>query len=223
MENNHQPTVPSHDQPSSGNEPWHQPVHQQAPFVAPDPPTPHPLFQPEPVVAEHHHSTPITDTATPSGVNPQPVVKVLSPAGVEYVFLMITLFTGEFGLSSILISLFNGETNFSVLAYPLALLVVTFPIFAWLFLRLKKGELKDPDRRLDASKRRSTQFIQIANFIVTFFTTIGFVGAIFAKLGGQLHSSIFKIFLDALVIWLIGGGTLAYYWRDEHKKRASRT
>lgn len=221
MENNYQPTAPSHDQPSTGNEPWHQPVQSQTPFVAPDPVVSHhPLFQqPEPVV-EHHDFTPTTDTATPTGVNPQPVVKVLSPAGVEYVFLMITLFTGEFGLSSILIALFNGETNFSVLAYPTALLVVTLPIFAWLFLRLKKGELKDPDRRLDASKRRSTQFIQIANFIVTFFTTIGFVGAIFAELGGQFHTSLMKVFLDVLVIWLIGGGTLAYYWRDEHKKRA---
>ena len=89
----------------------------------------------------------------------------------------------------------------------------------WLFLRLKKGELLNVGRRFDASKRRSTQFIQIFNFVITFFTTIGFVAAIFSKMAGQYSGSMAKLFLDVLVVWAVSGGVLVYYWLDEHKKR----
>ena len=152
-------------------------------------------------------------------VMPQPVVKVLSPAGVEYVFMTVALLTTEFGLGSVLIALFNGKTSFSVLAYPAALLIVAVPVFAWLFLRLKKAELLNIGRRFDASKRRSTQFIQIFNFLITFFTTIGFIAAIFSKMAGQYNGSLVKLFLDVLVVWIVSGGVLVYYWLDEHKKR----
>ena len=136
-----------------------------------------------------------------SDVIPLPVVKVLSPACVEYVFMTVALLTGEFGLGSVFIALFNSKTSFSVLAYPASLLIVAIPVFAWLFLRLKKGELLNVGRRFDASKRRSTQFIQIFNFVITFF------------------GSMAKLFLDVLVVWAVSGGVLVYYWLDEHKKR----
>jgi len=163
-------------------------------------------------------STSPQDMST-ADVMPQPVVKVLSPAGVEYVFMTVALLTTEFGLGSVLIALFNGKTSFSVLAYPAALLIVAVPVFAWLFLRLKKSELLNVGRRFDASKRRSTQFIQIFNFIITFFTTIGFIAAIFSKMAGQYNGSLVKLFLDVLVVWVVSGGVLVYYWLDEHKKR----
>jgi hypothetical protein len=133
--------------------------------------------------------------------------------------MTVALLTGEFGLGSVFIALFNSKTSFSVLAYPASLLIVAIPVFAWLFLRLKKGELLNVGRRFDASKRRSTQFIQIFNFVITFFTTIGFVAAIFSKMAGQYSGSMAKLFLDVLVVWAVSGGVLVYYWLDEHKKR----
>jgi hypothetical protein len=151
------------------------------------------------------------------GVNPQPVVQVLSPRGVEYVFLTISLFTAAIGLTSGLLAGLNGQLNFATLSFPSALLIVGLPIFGWLFLRLKKAELIDPSAALDASKRRSTQSIQIITFVVTLFSLIGLVAAIFAKMGGQLGTSLGKIVLDILVLLIIFGGILAYYWHDEHK------
>lgn len=162
-------------------------------------------------------AAPSFDAQPQPGVVPVPVVQVLSPRGVEYAFLTIALFTGAIGLGSALISMVNGKFDFNVMAFPVALLVVALPVFAWLFLRLKNAELRDPSLRLDASKRRSTQLIQIISFVISFFTLIGFVSIIFAKLSGNYDGSIFKVLLDVLVVIGVAGGILAYYWRDEHR------
>jgi hypothetical protein len=198
-----------------------------SPFVSPDSP-PAPLASayvspPEPAPPSPQSSVvpqmPDPQPALPdsSAVVPVAVVRVLSPRGVEYVFLTIALFTGAIGLGSALISLVNGKTDFSVLAFPAALLVVAVPVFAWLFLRLKKAELLNPALKLDPSKRRSTQFTQIATFVVGFFTLVGFVSALFAKMAGDYNGSITKLILDVLVVLLVAGGMLVYYWRDEHR------
>lgn len=152
-------------------------------------------------------------------LNPQPVVHVLSPRGVEYVFLTIALFTGTIGLITALVSLVNGQFGFDVLSFPVSLLIVAVPVFSWLFLRLKNAELRDPSLALDASKRRSTQVIQIVMFMVCFFTLIGFVGTVMASMSGALSTSLVKIVLDVLSILVVAGGVLFYYWRDEHKSK----
>lgn len=154
-----------------------------------------------------------------SGVKPVPVVRVLSPFGVEYVFMTICLFAGAIALIVALITLVNGKSDFSVLAFPAATLLVTVPVFGFFFLRLKKLELNNPDLRLDPSKRRSTQVTQIVAFLTMLFTVIGLIFDIFLKLGGQSGPSIGKAALDALCLLAVAGGVLFYYWRDEHKQR----
>jgi hypothetical protein len=183
------------------------PAFMQPPTPGPQPAPSQPVF----------NDTPPMPSQDPGGVVPQPVVQVLSPRGVEYVFLTITLFGGALGLISALISLVNGQAKFSVLAFPTAILLVSVPVFTALFLRLKNAELRDPSLALDASKRRSTQYIQIISFVVCFFTLIGFLATIFAKMAGNYGGSIGKVILDVLIILLVAGGILAYYWRDEHK------
>ncbi|HSW80054.1 MAG TPA: hypothetical protein VLG47_04735 [Candidatus Saccharimonadales bacterium] len=151
-------------------------------------------------------------------LRPAPVVKVLSPVGVEYVFLTLSLISGAIALAAVLIALVNGKTDFSVLAFPVSVLLVTVPVFSVIFLHLKRLETANPALRLDPSKRRSTQFTQIAAFFACMFALIGFVFDIFTKLGGQTGPSIVKAGLDALCILVVAGGILAYYWRDEHKR-----
>lgn len=163
-------------------------------------------------------SGPVAQAPSSTGVNPMPVVKVLSPRGVEYVFLIICLFVAAISLASLLIAIVNSQYGFSVLSLPVSGLVVSVPLFSWLFLRLKKAELMDTTARLDASKRRSTQFTQIATFLVCFFTLIGLVTVILDKIGGNFTGSIVKPILDVLVIEIVSGGILFYYWRDEHRK-----
>ncbi|MDB5169571.1 MAG: hypothetical protein JWO41_927 [Candidatus Saccharibacteria bacterium] len=199
-----------------------QPQNQQEYNDSPTPEQPsppvvvssEPSWQPEPAAST---ALVAATTAAPTSLVPQPVVNVLSPRGVEYVFLVITLFTAAIGLSSGLLAAVNGALSFSSLSFPTALLLVSLPLFAWLFLRLKKAELLDPGAALDASKRRSTQTTQIICFLVVLFTLIGLVTAVMAKIGGNLGESIVKIILDVLVLLVVFGGILAYYWRDEHK------
>jgi hypothetical protein len=155
------------------------------------------------------------DAAT--GIQPVPVVKVLSPVGVEYVFLTLTLLVGAGSLIGVLLALVNGGTSFQDLSFPVASLVVTVPLFALLFLHLKKLELQNPNLALDPSKRRSTQATQILSFLVSLFTFIGFIFSIFASMSGQVGTSAGKAALDALCVLVVSGGILWYYWRDEHK------
>ena len=155
------------------------------------------------------------ESTTPT--SPVPVVRVLSPVGVEYVFLTISLFAAATGLTWALLSLVNGKMSFTVLALPVALLLVSVPVFGLLLLHLKKLELRQPTLKLDPSKRRSTQFTQVTSFVVSLFTLVGVVFSIFAKLGGQSSVTIGKVLLDGLVLLVVFGGLLAYYWRDEHR------
>lgn len=193
------------------------PHHVPPPPTQPIPPVP---LAPEPLPTHGSSAygyTPSPAASVPTGLIPQPVVRVLSPRGVEYVFMAIALVTGAIGLVSALLALVNGNHSFSVLYFPLALLVVAVPVFSALFLRLKQAELLDPSARLDASKRRTTQFLQIGSFVICFFTLIGFLATIFSKLSGNYSGSIVKVVLDVAVILLIAGGILYYYWNDEHK------
>lgn len=186
-----------------------------------------PQYPPQPVHhAPVHESAPpphapIPATLLPSDdpMRPVPVVKVLSPVGVEYVFLTITLLVGAGALVSAFLSLVNGSAGFAALAFPVATLLVTAPLFAGLFLHLKRLEARNPDLRLDPSKRRSTQVTQIISFLVCLFTLIGFFAAVFASFGGDLGVPVGKAALDALCILVVAGGVLFYYWRDERAGR----
>lgn len=195
MEN---PFGPAPQSPHHSAHHAHQPQH----YAPPMPPT---------VPAHHAHPA-----ISGNGITPMPVVKVLSPFGVEYVFMTISLFVAAVSVIGILLLLVNGTSAFAALAFPTAALVVTLPIFAGLFLRLKKMELKMPELKLDASKRRSTQVMQIVSFLACLFSLIGFMGVLFAALGGLNDVSVGKSALNALCIIAVAGGILAYYWRDEH-------
>lgn len=212
-ENEYGAPLPPHHTPPHHFEHPHT-FHDQE--FTPPPPQPHVSNQ-----TSAHETSAYGFQSTQASVNqtviPQPVVKVLSPRGVEYVFMTIALVTGAVGLTSALLALVNGNDSFSVLYFPLALLLVSVPIFSGLFLRLKQAELLDPNARLDASKRRSTQFLQIVSFFICFFTLIGLLATIFAKVSGTYNGSLVKVILDVIVILAVAGGILFYYWNDEHK------
>lgn len=161
-------------------------------------------------------TTDTLNSTSPDSVVPTPVVQVLSPRGVEYVMLTIALFTAATGLTAILLCLVNGQTGLMSLSLPVSLLIVGLPIFAGLFLRLKKAELNNPSLKLDQSKRRSTQTTQIISFIVSLFTVVGLLVSIFAAISGSA-GDVGKGVASALITLIIFGGILAYYWWDEHR------
>jgi hypothetical protein len=150
-------------------------------------------------------------------VEPQAVVEVVSPRGVEYAMMTLTLWIGALALLALLLTGINVGANFEALGFPLAVLIISLPVFSWFFLRLKQAELTQPALKLDPSKRRFTQFTQVAAFGTCLLTLIAFVYFLMLKVSGSADVSLFKAILDVVAILAVAGGILAYYWNDERQ------
>lgn len=166
--------------------------------------------------------TPPTPPAPPTlgpnaGDQPVPVVKVLSTRGVEYGMMTIALLVTATTLAWIILNMLNGSRGFDSVVVPTAALVVCLPVFGLLFLRLKKAELANPGLRLDPSKRRWSQTTQFLTYFALLINFIYFAYTILQHLSGGKGPSIGKSLANLLVILVIAGGVLLYYWRDEHR------
>lgn len=151
--------------------------------------------------------------------DPVPVVHVLSVRGVEYLMMTLALWFVAAALMWALLALVNGQTGFEILAFPISMLLVSSPLFAFFYIRLRRAELETPALRTEPSKRRLSQITQIITYLICLFNLIGFVYVIMTKIGGTGEVSIGKAALNVSVVLAIAGGILAYYWFDEHKGR----
>lgn len=212
--NNSEQQSDSENQSVNSLQPENQPmtpVYQQ-----PDPvPERNAVFAPEALVASADGPS---AAVSHQSDEPLAVVKVLSVRGLEYWMMTLALWVGAFSLTGVLLAVINGGSNFEVLAFPVSALVVSFALFAFFFLRLKKAELMNPSLRFDPSKRRMSQVTQILAYLAGFVSLIGIVYSIIAKLGGGYDGSVGKLLLDFVVILVVAGGILYYYWVDEHKR-----
>lgn len=193
--------------PSPFSQPHFTPYQQPEPTYEQPAPA---AFIPEPPKQEAALSTPADD-------RPVPVVKVLSVRGVEYAMMSFALWIGAASLIWILDTLILGGASFQILAFPLSVLLVSLPIFAFLYLRLRRAELNDPSLRLEPSKRRFSQITQLVTFLTCLFNVIAVVYIIMGIVGGEDSGSIGKTLGAAAVTLVVAGGILVYYWFDEHK------
>ncbi|MBI1856661.1 hypothetical protein HY003_03885 [Candidatus Saccharibacteria bacterium] len=157
----------------------------------------------------------ITDTQ--SNGDPVPVVRVLSVRGVEYLMMSFALWLGAGSLIWVLLALINGYGSTTTLAMPGATMIVSVPVFAFFFLRLRKQELVNSSLRYEPSKRRLTQITQFVAFITCMLNTVTFVYLMIAKVSGQDGIVLWKAFANLLIVLIVVGGILAYYWADEHR------
>lgn len=151
---------------------------------------------------------------------PVPVVRVLSTRGVEYGMMTIALWVSAATLAWIMLNLLNGSKGFDPIVVPTAALVVCLPVFAGFFLRLKRAELVDRSLRLEPSKRRWSQTTQFLAFLALLINFIYFVYTILQHFSSDKGPSVKKSLINLIVILVIAGGTLAYYWRDEHRRES---
>lgn len=203
-----------------------QPPQPQSQFS----PNHHSPHHPSPAFMRPHHSEPTPDP-TPSLEAPKPgsaeytrddqpvgVVQVLSVRGLEYWMMFMALWVSAIAVVSVLISLISGNTSFEVLSFPIALLLVSVPLFGFFFLRLKRAEYATPALRYDPSKRRLSQVTQVVAYVASFISLVGIIYSIMAQISGSLDTSLTKIIFDFLVVIVVSGGILAYYWNDEHRR-----
>jgi hypothetical protein len=150
---------------------------------------------------------------------PVAVVKVLSVRGVEYGMMTIALWIGASTLAWIALNMLNGSKGFSYVVVPTSALVVCVPIFGLLFMRLKRAELANPSLRLDPSKRRWSQITQMLAYLACLINLIFFVYTVLQHFSADKPKPITKALINLVVILVIAGGILRYYWVDEHRSR----
>ncbi len=210
LHNTNPPFRPDHELPASF----------EPPQPAPLPPAPTP--QPAPVAAP---SVFRDDTDRPIAVT-----EVYSSYGIEYFIMLISLGVAAIGLASLLNAVVDMSSKSAGLAssflnpYAEAALIVGFPIFAYLFLRLEAKEEADKSLLSDASRRRSIQIIMVISFAVLIGELINYVGSLLS--GGSYSvltpgtgsNSWWVRFLHAFINIVIAGGIFGYYWYKLHRK-----
>jgi hypothetical protein len=154
---------------------------------------------------------------------PVAVSSVASQKGFEYLLMFIALWAVAASFMTLLNFAIRGDMSGGVAAFPVTILLVGLPIFAFFFLRLKKAELKDPDLRKDASRRRALQITQLVTFgaVVIHLVTLlyGFIRSCDQAVASYSYSTCDKSdgkdVLHFLVTLVIAGGIFLYYWFDE--------
>jgi hypothetical protein len=165
--------------------------------------------------------------------SPRPVVQNFSTRGLEYIIMFIALAVSAISLGSILHSSINalfgsGESilgSGGSVPFAASALVVSFPVLAYLFLRLKKAELDDDTLRHDASRKRAIQLTLVVTFLVGLGNVIYFVYSLMAgdandsynSFGSSASNALLGNFVHLVITLTIAGGIFMYYWRDEHK------
>ena len=162
---------------------------------------------------------PAINTSVSRNDLPVAVVQALSVRGVEYAMMTFSLWLIAGSIIWALIALVYGGTSFKALVLPTAILIACMPVFGYLFIRLKREEIANPNLRFDPSKRRLSQFTQIIAFAACLFNVIGFIYLLLQKAAGETGPTIVKSFLTMLIVLVVAGGILTYYWLDEHKLR----
>ncbi|HEY5442291.1 MAG TPA: DUF5671 domain-containing protein, partial [Candidatus Saccharimonadales bacterium] len=152
------------------------PVHHHAESELPIPPQPFtpredPVLPPPPPPIPP--AEPATQSITVDPDHPLAVSEVYSTYGIEYLIMFVSLAAAAIGLGSLLdaiVDLVGSKSGGSLGAflnpYAEAALIVSFPIFVFLFLRLESKEEADPSLIADASRRRGMQIVLVISFVV---------------------------------------------------------
>lgn len=158
---------------------------------------------------------------------PIAVVQQYSTIGMEYSIMFISLFFGAISFGAILhaaIDYYNSYTIqgpfLSTVSLPAVTAMVTLPLFAILFLRLRRIERTKPSVRNDASRRHGVQLTLIVSFIWGVATLIFYLYQLVNSIDdvNQARDYQFVQFIHLLITLVISGSIFAYYWIDEHRQ-----
>ena len=217
------------EQYNSGNfgarepQPAHH-INDFAPHPAPMPhhaahsANPHPHAHTAAAHKPQHNPKPAASPISGS-LRPVPTVKMFSTRGMEYAMMSLALWIVAVSLAWILMNLVNDSRSFNFLVVPTSALVVSLPIYAAFFIRLKRAEINNPKLRFDPSRRRWLQLTQFLAYIVCLVNLIILVYELLLRYGTDRTNlpSLGRVVADAGVVLLISFVLLAYYWVDEHR------
>lgn len=215
--------------------------------LVPPPPPPPPRMPPSPPSAPHVVTDLLTATDDDKPDKPFPegdldhpiaVVEVYSSHGIEYLIMLISLGVVAVSLSSLLNAIVDLATTKSAgligtlfNPYAEAALIVGFPVFAYLFLRLEAREETDTTFLADVSRRRGIQLTLIISFLIAISELIGYIGSLLSSGSDSGSSGVFSPlatpgngsswgvnFLHAFINLAIAGTIFGYFWYKLHCK-----
>jgi hypothetical protein len=160
---------------------------------------------------------------------PIAVIQQRTTRGLEYIIMFLALGVTAVALGALLHSVVDNGFGYSsdlsgFTSYAASALIVALPIFAILFLRLKKAELANPQLRADPSRRHAIQLLLVVAFLWGLFRLVTYIYSLINGSGAEqyLGSNItapLGNFLHTLVTVGIAGSIFAYYWADEHREK----
>lgn len=177
-------------------------------------------------------ATPVVSVTPSPNQNITPVVNTFTTRGIEYVIMFISLWVMASSIGILLHELVNsafktsngGFDSFSLIGPATsASLIVALPIFAVLFLRLKKAEQEDVSVRQDHSRKRAINITLVVTFLVGISKVIGTIyqlisgGGVGGLYGAATDFNPLAEVLHLIITLGIAGSIFIYYWRDLHK------
>lgn len=183
---------------------------------------------PPPPPPGHHgtgHAKSINKDHDPNA-NLVKVVPFRSTAGLEYIILFISMWVAAMSLAAVLHAvvdgLFRSEFSFyeGINTFSSAAFIVSFPIFAFLFLRLKNQEIREPEIRRDVNRKNAVQLTLIVTFLIGLGKTIFYIYQLLnvGNSGVTGAGTYLSETLHTVITVGISGFIFVYYWIDDHKK-----
>jgi len=164
-------------------------------------------------------------------VKPVAVVQQYSTLGMEYSIMFISLFFGAVSFGAVLHILLDyyssgdylrtqAESLVSSVGLPAVTALVTVPLFAILFLRLRRIEKTTPNVLNDASRRHGVQLTLIVAFIAGIINLVAYLYQLIAPSTDVIQPYNYQLtqFIHLLITLAICGSVFSYYWIDEHKQ-----
>ena len=166
------------------------------------------------------------DVAFPIPV-PRPAPYLSAREAFVYLVLFSSLYVSAYSLGSLLFAFIHRAfpdpsvdpavalaATQEMIRWSISFLVVTFPVFAFVFWTNDRAVRKDPGRRLS----RVRQSLTYLTLFVGAAILIGVVTSIvYNLLGGELTA---RFALKVLTVGMITGAVFGYFLRDVRKKEA---
>lgn len=187
-------------------------------------------------VAPHERTQAVAPATAHTGGQPSSVVERSSTLGIEYAVMFLALGIGAISLGSMFhnwLDVASGLTDMFENPLAMAAVIIALPIFAVLFLRLRRIEQARPEVRADSSRRKWIQITLLVSFLIGLGHIIWYVYNLLNGYGGyqefsysgesqpSLSTGAYQLlqFGHLAVTLLIAGSIFAYYWIDEHKQK----
>lgn len=187
------------------------------------PPSPPPPAEPPHAADRHPASSASADRFAARSAPATRATTQPATSGLRYLLMLLVMGVCAIALGALLHNLidlsfgFTGGTD-GLVTYATSTLLVALPVFAMLFLQIKRAEAASPAMTIDKWSRLPIQVTLVVAFLWGLFRLVGYVyslvngGAEDPLLGSNIDSSLGNLAHTVVTVG-IAGSILAYWWQ----------